>query len=85
MSTVHSLYPNLVVYVHDVNRLGRFFNEKQIDMNFMTHEDKQRLLRRLECDLSPENLCCDGELRGEALAKKTSFLRKALAELLEFE
>ena len=35
----------------------------------------------LEGDLSPENLCCDGELRGKALADKSKRLRGAYKEL----
>ena len=31
-------------------------------------------LRDVECQLSPENLCCDGELRGSAVAKKRQWL-----------
>jgi hypothetical protein len=44
-----------------------------------------RDLQGVECDLSPENLTCDGELRGPALRKRAAALqakRKALvAEL----
>lgn len=39
------------------------------------------LFNALECDLSPENLACDGELRGAALARKARGLKSALKEL----
>ena len=34
-----------------------------------------------EADLSPENLCCDGELRGAKLRAKSNMLNGAKADL----
>ena len=39
------------------------------------------MYERLQVDLSPENLCCDGELRGRALQTKTKMLKGALEEI----
>jgi hypothetical protein len=39
----------------------------------------------LESDLSPENLTCDGEIRGQAVIQKSRFLRRAAEELLNID
>jgi hypothetical protein len=39
----------------------------------------------LESDLSPENLTCDGEVRGSALQQKARFLNRAAEELLSID
>lgn len=35
-----------------------------------TEKECWEMLGQLACELSPENLCCDGELSGAAVAKK---------------
>jgi hypothetical protein len=42
-----------------------------------------RDLQRVECELSPENLCCDGELRGKALLDKAARLNRQRAALVK--
>jgi len=50
-------------------------------IRLLTTEQKKKLAQRLLSALSPENLCCDGELRGAALRTKSAMLNKAKAEL----
>lgn len=52
-----------------------------VDQKALTAEHKQKLADRLACALSPENLCCDGELRGAQLRAKAALLNNAKAEL----
>ena len=47
----------------------------------LTVEHKKELADALLCALSPENLCCDGELRGAKLRAKSLMLNKAKEEL----
>lgn len=47
--------------------------------------DRKELREALECELSPENLCCDGELSGGRLIAKSRHLRSAMAELTIIE
>jgi len=54
------------------------FPEKIADL---TAEHKKQLASRLLSALSPENLCCDGELRGAKLRAKANLLNKAKADL----
>jgi len=48
---------------------------------WLTPAHKADLAGRLACALSPENLCCDGELRGAKLRAKSNMLNKAKADL----
>ena len=59
--------PNAVVYPEDTSQL--------------TAAHKQQLAQSLLSALSPENLCCDGELRGAKLIQKAAMLNKAKADL----
>ncbi len=45
-----------------------------------TSEQAEELQEMIESDLSPENLCCDGELGGEQLRDKAALLNAAFAE-----
>jgi hypothetical protein len=47
----------------------------------LTGAQRVALAKRLSCSLSPENLCCDGELRGAKLQAKSRLLYKAKEEL----
>ena len=47
----------------------------------LTGAQRVALAQRLSCSLSPENLCCDGELRGAKLQAKSRLLYKAKEEL----
>jgi hypothetical protein len=66
-------------YVERANTFGKLFGEKEFDLNNVV--DRQRLASKLDCDLSPENLTCDGEVRGEALKRKYTFLTRAQQQL----
>lgn len=68
-------------YIEQQNRYAVFFKGKTYDAAKLTRGEIQDLLDRLECDLSPENLCCDGELRGSALQQKAKLLYGAKKEL----
>lgn len=47
----------------------------------LTGAQRVVLAQWLSCSLSPENLCCDGELRGAKLQAKARLLHKAKDEL----
>jgi hypothetical protein len=47
----------------------------------LTPVHKKELANRLLSALSPENLCCDGELRGAKLRAKSILLNTAKADL----
>lgn len=80
----HHTHPNLARYVQSKNAWRRLMKEVPFDLNFLTLADKKRLQEHLEGDLSPENLCCDGELQGEDLALKTDYLLAVKRELASY-
>jgi hypothetical protein len=52
------------------------------DTDLLLDRHKAELADRLASALSPENLCCDGELRGAPLRAKTKLLQGAKADLV---
>ena len=54
---------------------------KHFDIKALTPKDKQDLADMLAGALSPENLCCDGELRGAPLRAKAKMLNDAKRDL----
>ena len=75
----------LAQYIEQRNRQRMWFNQPQIDPSNISPKDARELLDMLECDLSPENLCCDGELRGAPLRAKAKMLNEAKKALLQGE
>ena len=73
------LTPALRKYISDKNFTARVFfrghgKPEQFDINNLTSKDIATLLDMLEGDQSPENLTCDGELRGAMLASRVKYL-----------
>lgn len=75
----------LTEYIGQKNMWRGLFKRAEIDPANIRPKEARELLDMLECDLSPENLCCDGELRGEALRRKTKMLTEAKKALLQGE
>lgn len=63
------------------NSLARIFKQRTVDVYRITADDKKVLLNRLEGQLSPENLTCDGELSGARVNDKAKRLYGAQAYL----
>jgi hypothetical protein len=70
-------------YVAQRNRFAKIFGNKQLSL--LNAEDRQVIANHLDSDLSPENLTCDGEVRGQALRDKANFLHRAAEELLSID
>lgn len=70
-------------YVKEQNVMRGAFGDGPAEPEFSltSAKDRKKLRSYLECDLSPENLCCDGELSGARLHTKTRYLNGALQEL----
>ena len=67
---------NLAAYLEQKNRWNAIFGKPALHYP----QDRSKIIEMLECDLSPENLTCDGELRGAALQRKAKHLRAAFNE-----
>jgi hypothetical protein len=75
---------HLIEYVKQINATNRMFCRNVDDykpLNINSANDRKEIRDHLEGDLSPENLCCDGELRGRAVEAKSRLLHGALKEL----
>ena len=70
-------------YVQQKNEWNSIFGKMPLTLN--TTSDRQRIADMLESDLSPENMSCDGEIRGQALQQKFRFLSRAAEELLSID
>lgn len=70
---------HLKKYVEQANLMQKLFRKPKLSVN--KPGDRKYLLDCIEGDLSPENLCCDGELSGAPLRVKHSMLLGAKAEL----
>jgi hypothetical protein len=76
---------NLTAFVAQQNFHAALFGGRQLDVNHLTPADRAQLHDELESALSPENLCCDGELHGRALQQKSRMLNGAHRELRALE
>jgi len=70
-------------YVEQQNSWTELFGMKPLSL--LNEQDRKRIAQRLDADLSPENLTCDGEIRGTALLTKQRYLRRCAEELLAID
>lgn len=70
---------NIKQYVDQKNAWETLFGHKGLDLN--NPADRQRIANSIDCDLSPENLTCDGEMSRSAVQQRYTFLTKAAKEL----
>ena len=75
---------SLKKFVEQENRINAMFypgRHNPLDVRNLTAGEKKDLAQRLLGALSPENLSCDGELRGAKLQAKARMLYQAKADL----
>ena len=71
---------NLKAYVAEKNTWGAIFGSRALDLN--NDMDRIQIAQGIDCDLSPENLHCDGEISQAQAMRKLRKLNKVAAELL---
>ena len=74
---------NIESYVERKNAWQKIFKGRQYSL--LSAVDRQALASMLDADLSPENLTCDGEVRGNALRQKQAFLFRCAEELISID
>lgn len=74
---------SLRAYVDQKNRWNAIFNGRQLDVD--NPADRQRIADMIDSDLSPENLCCDGELPRSQVQAKYRQLQAAARDLLKLD
>ncbi len=74
----------LQAYIDGENKFRRAWNfTASGDLKMPTNSaEAHEIIQNLECDLSPENLTCDGEVFGDALRIKSSRLEAAYNEAI---
>ena len=70
---------NIEKYVEQKNSWGKIFGSKPLSL--LNTADRQKIADSIDADLSPENLTCDGELRGSQVQAKYRFLTRCAEEL----
>jgi hypothetical protein len=70
-------------YVDQKNSWGAIFGSKPLSL--MNAKDRQTIANSIDADLSPENLTCDGELRGPAVQARYKMLTRAAQELASID
>lgn len=66
-------------YVDQKNSWGKVFGNKALSL--LNAKDRQKIADSLDSDLSPENLSCDGEVRGAQLQAKYRYLTRCAEQL----
>ena len=70
-------------YVAQKNTWRAIFKDRPLSL--LVQADRVRIAHSLEADLSPENLTCDGEVRGAALRQKAAYLNRCVEELFSID
>ena len=70
-------------YVEQKNQWRKIFGEKPLSL--LNAKDRQAIADSLDCDLSPENLHCDGEISAAEANRKFRFLTKAAEQLMKLD
>lgn len=66
-------------YVERKNSFAKLFGSKPLSL--LNAEDRQKIADSIDCELSPENLTCDGELSRSQVQQRYNFLTRAAQEL----
>ena len=74
---------NIEQYVENKNRWRLIFNQKPLSL--LNKQDRQSIANSIDSELSPENLTCDGELRGAQVQQKFRYLTRCAEELLSID
>jgi hypothetical protein len=70
-------------YVDQKNRWGALFGSQPLSLK--NASDRQKIAESIDCDLSPENLSCDGELAAGQVRARYRNLTKCAEQLLKLD
>jgi len=70
-------------YVENKNKWRAIFKERPLSL--LNQADRQTIANSIDSEMSPENLTCDGELRGSAVRDKARYLNRCAEELLSID
>ena len=70
-------------YVEQMNRWNSIFGTENMDFP-LRQQNVNDLMNKIAGELSPENLCCDGELSHSAVQQKFNYLTTVRTELEQY-
>jgi hypothetical protein len=73
----------LQAYIDKKNQWNAIFKGEQFEVK--TAKGRQRVADSLDCDLSPENLTCDGELPRAEVKRRWNALASAARDLKQLD
>ena len=73
----------LEAFVERENKWSAIFNEKPLSL--LNAVDRQKIADKIDSQLSPENLHCDGEISAAQAREKYRFLSRCAEELLSID
>lgn len=73
----------LQAYIDQQNKWNAMFRGEQFEVK--SAAGRQRVAQRLDADLSPENLSCDGELPRAEVARRYKTLTAVSKELMQLD
>lgn len=73
----------LKAYVERKNQFAAIFGEKPLSLN--SAADRKKIAASIDCELSPENITCDGELPRSQVQARYRLLSRAGAQLLALD
>ena len=73
----------LQAYIEQKNRWNAIFKGEQFEV--LSAAGRKRVAQSLDADLSPENLTCDGEVRGVQLREKQAYLNQCVTALIRLD
>jgi hypothetical protein len=73
----------LEAYVAQKNTWSRILKQKELSL--LNAQDRQRIAEMIDCDLSPENISCDGELPMREVRQRHARLTRCARELLSID
>lgn len=72
---------SLAKFIDRENRFRRVFGMPEYNVNNITDDDAQEIFGKLDSNMSPENLACDGERPRSEQAALAKVYKKAFNEL----
>ena len=73
----------LEAFVERENRFAKIFGGKPLSL--LNAQDRQRIADKIDAQLSPENLTCDGELPASEVRARHAFLCRCAEELMSID
>lgn len=73
----------LNAFIEKANKWNAIFKGTQYSLS--THADRQRLANKIDAELSPENLTCDGELSRAQIQARYRELTTVAKQLIQLD